>query len=116
MPVTYNYDLDVVPVTPINFMHSLIQKTQVTLTWTSSPTDIVNMYTISYIRIGGCPSAPQGNRNTTLNTTITRTGLEESMEYVFSITATNSVGNSPAAEHTLTTLPDGNANNFINKV
>ncbi len=39
--------------------------------------------------------------------TVTISGLEENIQYEFSITATNSAGTSVAATYTLTTLSDG---------
>ncbi len=90
-------------------MYSFIEKTKVYLTWTSSPTDIVNLYTTSYKRIGGCPSASSGSQTTAMKT-ITISGLEEDIEYKFTITATNTAGTSEDATLTLITPSEGNVN------
>ncbi len=98
--------LDVTPSVPTSFTHSSVLSTQATLTWASPPTDVVNIYNIDYRRIGGCSIAPSGSSTTTMKT-ITISGLEENIQYEFSITATNSAGTSVAATYTLTTLSDG---------
>ncbi len=67
------------------------------------------MYTIRYRRIGGCSLAPSGSETTTLKT-ITISGLEENIQYEFTITATNNAGTSQPATHSVTTLFSGTCN------
>ncbi len=74
-------------------MNSTVESTQITLTWTSSSTDFVNTYTVSYTRILGCSAAPPGSE-TTNKTSLTITGLQENIRYQFRLTATNSAGTS----------------------
>ncbi len=74
-------------------MHSAVQSTQITLTWTSSSTDFVNTYTVSYTGVQGCLAAPSVSVTSTTTTT-TITGLQENIRYQFRLTATNSAGNS----------------------
>ncbi len=90
-------------------MSTSVQSTQVTLTWTSPPTDVVSMYIINYRRIGGCSAAPSGSSTTTMKT-ITVSGLEEMVQYEFTITATNNAGTSHPAMYTVTTISDGEKN------
>jgi len=75
----------------------------VTLTWTSPPTDVVNMYTITYRRIGGCSAAATQESITTSMKSVTISNLEENQQYQFTITAANNIGTSPPAMHTVTT-------------
>ncbi len=86
-----------------------------TLTWTSPPTDVVNMYTISYRRISGCSAAPSGSTTTTMKT-ITISGLEENIQYEFTITATNNAGTSLPAMYTVTTASASKLKNTVNFV
>ncbi len=104
--------LDVTPTIPASFTHSSFQSTQGTLTWTSLSTDVVNVYTISYRRTGGCSSAPSGSSTTTMKT-ITISDLEENIQYEFTITATNSAGRSLPAMTTATTLSTSKQKNTI---
>ncbi len=67
------------------------------------------MYTISYIRTEGCPSAPPGSSTTAMKT-ITISGLEENIQYEFTITATNNDGTSVPAMYTVTTELAGKHN------
>ncbi len=91
---------------PRNFRHSSVSSTEVVLTWASPSPVIINMYTISYRRVGGCTEATPGTDSTPM-TTITISGLEENIEYEFTLTATNNRGTSSPATHTLTTLSAG---------
>ena len=63
------------------------------MTWTSSSTDFVNTYIVSYTRVSGCSAAPPGSVTITTTTT-TITDLQENIRYQFRLTATNSAGTS----------------------
>ena len=91
---------------PTNFRHSSVSSTEVVLTWASPSPVIINMYTINYTKVGGCTEAPSGTDSTAM-TAITISGLEENIEYEFTLTATNNRGTSSPATHTLTTLSAG---------
>ncbi len=97
---------DVSPSMPTNFRHSSVSSTEVVLTWASPSPVIINMYTINYTKVGGCTEAPSGTDSTAM-TAITISGLEENIEYEFTLTATNNVGTSSPATHTITTLSAG---------
>ncbi len=91
---------------PTHFRHTSVTSTEVVLTWASPSPVVINMYTISYRRVRGCTEAPSGTDSTSM-TTITISGLEENIEYEFTLTTTNNEGTSSSATHTLTTLSAG---------
>ncbi len=91
---------------PTNFRHTSVSSTEVVLTWVSPYPVVINMYTISYRRVGGCTATPSGTASTSM-TSITISVLEENIEYEFTLTATNNVGTSSPATHTITTLSAG---------
>ena len=91
---------------PTNFRNFSVSSTEVVLTWASPSPVIINMYTINYRRVGGCTETPSGTASTSINAIII-SGLEENIEYEFTLTATNNGGISLPATHTLTTLSAG---------
>ncbi len=91
---------------PTNFRNSLVSSTQVVLTWASPSPVVINIYIINYRRVRGCTEAPSGTNSTSM-TTITISGLEENIEYEFTLSATNNGGTSSPATHTITTLSAG---------
>ncbi len=91
---------------PRNFRDSSVSSTRVVLAWASPSPVIVNIYTISYRRVGSCTEAPSGTNSTSI-TTIMISGLEENIEYEFTLTATNNGNTSSPAIHTLTTVSAG---------
>ncbi len=91
---------------PRNLRVTSVSSTEVVLTWASPSPVIINMYTISYRRVVGCTEAPSGTASTSM-TSITISGLEENIEYEFTLTATNNGGTSSPATHTITTLSAG---------
>ncbi len=64
------------------------------------------MYISNYTRVGGCTEAPSGTNSTSM-TTIMISGLEENIEYEFTLTAINYEGTSSPATYTITTLSAG---------
>ena len=82
--------------------------TSVLLTWSQSSRDVVDSYTISYMRRAGCPDAPSGSR-TSINGSARNydlTGLEEDITYDITITAINTA-NQMSTTTSVTTLTAG---------
>ena len=70
----------------------------ISLTWTQSPLDVVDSYTISYTGMAGCASALSGSRTISGSaTSFILSSLEEATEYVITIMAKNTAGFSPAS-------------------
>ena len=85
----YNYLVD--PLSRPSMVMATPQATSVLLTWSQSSTDVVDSYTISYMRTAGCSGAPSGSR-TSISGSVRSydlTDLEEHITYDITITAIN---------------------------
>ena len=70
--------------------------------------DVVDSYTISYMRTAGCPDAPSGSRTSISGSdrSYDLTGLEENITYDITITAINTA-NQMSTTTSVTTLTAG---------
>ena len=79
------------------------------LTWSQSPLDIVDSYTINYSVMAGCGRAQSDSRTITGSpTSYNLPSLQEAIVYVITIKAKNTAGFSPASNSFVrTTLATG---------
>ena len=88
------------------------QTTSVTLSWTQTPADAVERYTVTYTYQGDCTEISQQPTTVTLNdgsrSDFEAIDLQEFSDYSFTVTAANGAGSSPMASVMATTLPTGN--------
>ena len=87
----------VVPSAPTSLIGISLTRSM-SLTWTQSPLDVVDTYTIRYSQKAGCGSAPSGSKNVPgSQTSYILSSLEEATEYRITIKANNTAGSSPAS-------------------
>ena len=98
----------VVPSAPTSLMGTPRTRS-ISLTWTQSPLDVVDSYTIRYTGMAGCGSALSGSLTITGSaTSFILSSLEEATVYVITIKAKNTAGFSPASNSFVgTTLAAG---------
>ena len=98
----------VVPSAPTSLMGTPRTRS-ISLTWTQSPLDVVDSYTISYTGMAGCVSALSGSMTITGSpTSFILPSLDEATEYVITIKAKNTAGFPPASNSFVgTTLAAG---------
>ena len=90
-------------------MGTLRTTKSILLTWSQSPLDVVDSYTISYTGMAGCGSTPSGSMTISGSAiSFILPSLEEGTEYVITIKAKNTAGFSPASNSSVgTTLAAG---------
>ena len=96
------------PLTSPSIVMATPRATSVQLTWSQSSMDVVDSYTISYMRTAGCPDAPSGSR-TFISGSVRSydlTGLEEDITYDITITSINTA-NQMSTTTSVTTLTAG---------
>ena len=87
------------PSTP-TILNTSSMSTNITLTWSQSPGDVVDSYQISYsFTVRGCGDVGGDNVSTITGSSrdYTLTGLEENSDITINITAMNGAGSSPPA-------------------
>jgi len=97
----------VAPLTSPSAVTTTPQTTSVQLSWTQSAMDVVDSYTINFMRRPGCTDALSGSRAISGSLrTYHLTGLEEDFTYDITITAINSI-NQMSITTSATTLTAG---------